>query len=464
MNGFSSFLLSEDNLTSVLSTALRHGGQYADIFVEDTSVQSMELQDGLVSQAQRSLLHGAGVRVINGEQTGYAYTMDLDLPSLLHAAEFAGSIVQSSSHFVQVPSPLKGFRGMDVTEETELEVLAMRSLLMDIERKTHECDPRIICVKAILSQRFQHVWFVNSLGESCVDCRPRTTFSLNVVMEQDGKTQMGHASEMLQMGASFITEDRICRIINQAVHNASFLFDAVQPSGGEMTVVMASGGSGILLHEAIGHAFEADFIRKGTSIFTDKLGKEICSKDITIVDDGTQPYDVGFLHYDDEGIPGQRTVLVHEGRLESYIHDRISARYFGVRPTGNGRRDSFRSVPQPRMRSTYMLSGQASEEDIIRSVKYGIYAQNFTNGQVQIGAGDFTFYMKQGYLIENGRLTRPVRDVNIIGNGPRALQDIHMIGNNLCINHSASMCGKGGQSVPVSQGLPTVRIDKLIVG
>ena len=231
-----------------------------------------------------------------------------------------------------------------------------------------------------------------------------------------------------------------------------------------MPVVMAAGSSGILLHEAIGHAFEADFIRTGDSIFTGKLGQQICHPSISIVDDGTLPGDAGMLRYDDEGIPGQRTVLVHEGKLNSYLYDRISAKHFGVKPTGNGRREIFRCTPIPRMRSTYMLPGEAQEEDIIRSVKRGIYAQSFTNGQVQIGAGDFTFFMKTGYLIEDGKLTRPLRDLNIIGNGPEALRRISMVGDNLRIDHSASMCGKEGQKVAVSQGLPTVLIDKLIVG
>jgi TldD protein len=194
------------------------------------------------------------------------------------------------------------------------------------------------------------------------------------------------------------------------------------------------------------------------------MGQHICRPEVTIVDDGTQAEDVGCLRWDDEGIPGQRTVLVDKGVLNSYMHDRISARHYGVEPTGNGRRESFRHAPQPRMRSTYMMAGESNPEDIIRSVKKGIYAQVFTNGQVQIGAGDFTFYMKQGYLIEDGRLTQPIRDINVIGNGPRALADISMVGNDLLIDHSASMCGKGGQSVPVSQGLPTVLVDKLVVG
>ena len=252
--------------------------------------------------------------------------------------------------------------------------------------------------------------------------------------------------------------------MEEAVSRTAFLFTAKQIRGGEMPVVMAAGASGILMHEAIGHSFEADFIRTGESIFADKIGEMICAPCINIVDDGTLSYDAGFLHFDDEGVLGERTVLVDHGRLNSYMHDRITAKFYGVKPTGNGRRESFRYPPQPRMRSTNMLEGDASEEDIIHSVKRGIYAQTFTNGQVQIGAGDFTFFMKQGYLIENGHLTQPIRDMNIIGNGPRVLKDISIVGNNLKIDHSAYMCGKGGQSIPVSQGLPTVLVKRLVVG
>ena len=231
-----------------------------------------------------------------------------------------------------------------------------------------------------------------------------------------------------------------------------------------MPVVMGAGSSGILLHEAIGHAFEADFNRKNVSIFSDLLGKKICNADINVVDDGTVEFARGSINFDDEGIESQRTYIVREGVLESYLHDRISARYYNVKPTGNGRRQSFRYAPMPRMRVTYMESGTSREEDMIAQVKQGVYVDNFSNGQVQIGAGDFTFFVKTGYLIENGKLTQPIKDINIIGNGPKALGYITMVGNNLKVDESAWTCGKDGQSVPVGQGLPSVLISKLTVG
>ena len=436
---------------------------YSDIFIEDTNISSMVLQDGKVSQAQQVCLYGAGIRAVQGTETSYAYTMDTSEKAMLQAAKFAGSMFGRGDIGVQklsVKSPT--LKAGPLREG--LEGSSLRQLLLQVEERARALDDSVVKVKAYVSQRMQEVQFEASDGTAFHDFRPRTSLSVNTVMERGGKTQMGYASRMLQMGAEFFSDALIDEVVREAISRTDFLFSASQIEGGEMPVVMAAGSSGILLHEAIGHAFEADFIRTGDSIFTGKLGKQICHPSISIVDDGTQPGDVGMLRYDDEGIPGQRTVLVENGRLNSYLYDRISARHFGVKPTGNGRRESFRCVPIPRMRSTYMLPGQAKEEDIIRSVKRGIYAQSFTNGQVQIGAGDFTFFMKTGYLIEDGRLTRPLRDLNIIGNGPEALRRISMVGDNLKIDHSASMCGKEGQKVAVSQGLPTVLIDKLIVG
>jgi TldD protein len=455
------FPLTQEELHSILSTALSRGGEYADIFLEDTRISSLELQDGTVSQAQQVMLYGAGIRVVQGTQTGYAYTMDLSLEAMNQAARFAGSL-PCNGNTIEIPSlkptPL-------LTPETPLlEPDASKSILLSINRRAHEISPLVVRVKATIAQRMQNIKFVCSEGTGFTDRRPRTTLFISVVMQKDGNTQMGYGSRMYQRGAEFITPELVEELLQESIQQALFLFDAKQIEGSEMPVVMAAGSSGILMHEAIGHAFEADFIRTGESIFSGKLGQRICDSHITIVDDGTLPNDAGMLRYDDEGTPGQKTILVDKGILTNYMHDRISARHFGVQSTGNGRRESFRHMPLPRMRSTYMCAGEATEEDIIHSVKRGIYAQTFTNGQVQIGAGDFTFFMKKGWLIENGRLTTPLRDMNIIGNGPQALQHIGMVADNLRIDHSAGMCGKGGQRVGVSQGLPTVLVDKLVVG
>lgn len=423
------FLISERDLRSRLSSNISRGIDFADIFCEHTNIRSMELQDSMVSQATESLICGTGIRQVTGNLQEYSLIDPIPVDS----------------------------------QDSGIEPTTLRDHLLNLEQKIQDIAP---CrIKAAIALRDQNIMVASTDGHFAVDYRPTTSLIIRVIMEQNGHHEAGFVTESMQMSPQeFFTSERIDRLAKEAVENTRFLFDAQRIDGGEMPVVMAAGAGGILLHEAIGHAFEADFVRQGTSIFSGQLGKMICNPNINIVDDGTLLGDAGHLEYDDEGIPSQCTYLVREGRLNSFLHDRISARHFGIESTGNGRRESFRNTPQPRMRSTYMLSGQEDPQDIIRGIKRGILATQFTNGQVQIGAGDFTFYMKRGWLIEDGHLTRPLRDMNIIGNGPQALKDISHIGNDLQIAHHASMCGKGGQSVPVSQGLPTVQIDKLIVG
>ena len=296
------------------------------------------------------------------------------------------------------------------------------------------------------------------------DYRPMVTLGVQCIMESNGKIENAYASRAFRMGTEFLTDELIDELANESVKKTSILFEAVKPKGGEMPVVMGAGGSGILLHEAIGHAFEADFNRKNTSIFSDQLNKKICNEHINVVDDGTIPFNRGSVNIDDEGIEGQKTYIVKDGVLTSYLHDRISAKHYGIRSTGNGRRESFRQMPMPRMRATYMEDGNVTEEEMIASVKKGIFADVFTNGQVQIGAGDFTFFVKSGYLIEDGKLTQPIKDINIIGNGPKALADITMVGNNYKMDNGTWTCGKDGQSCPVTCGMPSALVSKLTVG
>ena len=262
----------------------------------------------------------------------------------------------------------------------------------------------------------------------------------------------------------YYSADRISRVVKEAVDRTVILFEAVPAPAGEMPVVLAAGSSGILLHEAIGHGMEADFNRKGVSIYADKIGKPIAKSFVNIVDEGTQEGARGAINVDDEGNAAGRTTLVQDGVLTTYLHDTISAKHYKVAPTGNGRRESYQYAPMPRMRSTYMLPGPHRRDEIIASVKKGIYCSNFTNGQVQIGAGDFTFYVKNGYMIEDGKLTRPIKDVNIIGNGPKVLEQVDMVSDDLSIDEGGWTCGKDGQSVPVSQGMPTVRVASITVG
>ena len=317
---------------------------------------------------------------------------------------------------------------------------------------------------AMLGYSMSEILMYNSLGELCEDIRPMASLSVSVVFVSGGSVQTKSASRSFRMGAEFFTDGLIDAVAAEATSGIDAMFEARRPAGGQMSVVMGAGASGILLHEAMGHAFEADFNRKGQSIFAGKIGRQICRKGINIVDDATLPHFRGSCNYDDEGVPGQKTYMVTDGVLTSYLHDRISAGFYGVAPTGNGRRESFRYNPIPRMRSTYMENGSDGTcEDLIKMAGSGIYVDEFANGEVKIGEGDFTFYVKSGFLIENGRLTMPVKDINIIGNGPQALADIVAVAGDLKVDPGRWTCGKG-QSAPVSCGIPSVLIKNLTVG
>jgi TldD protein len=283
-------------------------------------------------------------------------------------------------------------------------------------------------------------------------------------MVENGQTQTGRSSRGFRKGFEFLTNDIIDLMARETVDSGDILFRAITPRGGSMPVVFGAGSSGIFLHEAIGHAFEADFIRTNTSIYSDMLGKKIANEHVTVVDNPTVMFNRGSMNIDDEGIYGKNTTIVENGILTSFLHDRISSKHFGIEPTGHGRRQSFRHIAIPRMTVTYMLAGNMEESDIIASVDQGIFVDQFTNGQVQIGAGDFTFFVRTGYLIENGKLTTPIKDVNIIGNGPRAMADITMVGNNLEIDNGTWTCGKAGQGVPAGMGQPSALVSSLTVG
>jgi TldD protein len=308
------------------------------------------------------------------------------------------------------------------------------------------------------------ILIATSDGRIVHDLQPMTSLGLSCVAEEGGRKETNGYNVAARDGFSFYDEERLERLVREAVDRTTILFSAAPAPAGEMQVVLAAGSSGILLHEAIGHGMEADFNRKNTSIYADKIGKKIANPLVSIVDDGTVAAARGAINVDDEGNASENTLLVDKGVLATYLHDEISAKHYKVKPTGNGRRESYRSAPLPRMRSTYMLNGPHTSEEIIGSVKNGIYCNNFSNGQVQIGAGDFTFYVKNGFLIEDGKLTRPIKDVNIIGNGPKVLEQIDMVGNDCKIDEGGWTCGKDGQSVPVSQGMPTVRVQSMTVG
>ena len=470
MNTYSHYLdifkVTEQQLQSLVGTALSRGGDFADLYFEHTTFFNLILRDGNVSSGGFHTDYGVGIRVLKGEKTGYAYSENLEMSEMIKAAEAASAIAQAGG------SSLSYGRAAGCTTPDlypmqqnwrDMQASAFLPFLLDLEKKITSKDSRIIKVMARLSDSVSDVLMYNSFGELTCETRPMGSLSVTVVFQQDGKTENRSISRSFRMGAELISPALIEEIATEAVKGIDERFEAIRPKGGQMSVVMGAGPSGVLLHEAMGHAFEADFNRKGQSIFSEKMGTRVCPKGVNVVDDGTLTNNRGACGYDDEGVPGQKTYMVTDGILTSYLHDRISAAWYGVAPTGNGRRENFRYNPIPRMRATYMESGNAEPEGIIASVSKGIYVEELSNGQVKIGEGDFTFFVKSGYLIENGRLTAPIKDINIIGNGPQALADIVAVGNDLKIDNGTWTCGKE-QSVAVSCGMPTILVSSLTVG
>ena len=460
------FKVTEAQLQELTATALAHGGDYCDLYFEHTTFFNLLLKDSIVSSGGFHTDFGVGIRVLKGEKTGYAYSENTEMKDMLGAAKAASAIATGSSAAKREYLPVRN-RTQDLYPIQEnwrdKGANAFLPFLTDLEKAILAKDNRIVKVIIRLSDSVSDVLMYNSLGELTFDTRPMGSVSVTTVFQQDGKTENKSVSRSFRIGAEFISPALLDEIAEEAVKGIDHRFEAIRPKGGQMSVVMGAGASGILLHEAMGHAFEADFNRKGQSIFSDKLGQRVCPEGVNVVDDGTVAYNRGSGNYDDEGVPGEKTYMIHDGVLCSYLHDRISASWYGVAPTGNGRRENFRYNPIPRMRATYMESGNADPEGIIASVKEGIYVDEFSNGQVKIGEGDFTFFVKSGYLIENGRLTAPVKDINVIGNGPQALSDILAVGNDLKIDNGTWTCGKE-QSVPVSCGMPTVLVSSLTVG
>ena len=459
------FKVSEEQLRTLTDTALAKGGDFSDLYFEHTTYFNLLLKDGVVSSGGFHVDFGVGIRVLKGEKTGYAYSENTEMKDMLEAAK-AASAIAAGTCGSRIYAPVKD-KAYDLypTQQNWRACSADNFLpfLKELEKEVFSKDSRIIKVIARMSDSVSDVMMYNSLGELTCDTRPMGSVTVTAVFEQDGKTENKTASRSFRMGAELIGPALVKELVEDVVKGIDERFAAARPKGGQMPVVMGAGASGILLHEAMGHAFEADFNRKGQSIFSDKMGKQVCPKGVNVVDDGTVSFNRGSGNYDDEGVPAQKTYMIRDGVLESYLHDRISASWYGVEPTGNGRRENFRYNPIPRMRATYMESGNVDPASIIADVKEGIYVDEFSNGQVKIGEGDFTFFVKSGFLIENGRLTTPVKDINIIGNGPQALADIVAVGNDLKIDNGTWTCGKE-QSVPVSCGMPTVLVSNLVVG
>ena len=463
---FSHFGVDEGLLRASFDKALSRGGDWAELFFEHRIGHHVGLQDGAVNRAYSAISLGVGIRVIRGDQTGYAYTEDLSRNSVLDAAGTAAVVAEGHAKpgpqsFNVTPTPDRYPINGDWAK---VGISQKMPILQSVNDRLFAADNRILKAEVGFADSESAILVVDSNGAMRFDRQPMTRISVNCTAEMKGQRESNSMNLAGRHGFDYYSDARLDWLVNEAVERTTFLFEAKPAPAGALPLVLSAGSSGILLHEAIGHGMEADFNRKNISVYSDRLNQNIAPKDVTIVDDGTQANARGSINIDDEGANGQRTVLVENGVLRTYMHDRISAQYYGVEPTGNGRRQSFRHAPLPRMRNTYMMPGPNTPEEIIGSVKRGIYAKTFTNGQVMIGAGDFTFYIKTGYLIEDGKLTQPIKDTNIIGNGPDVLQKTDMVGNDFEFDEGGWVCGKDGQSVPVSLGMPTVRVSEITIG
>jgi len=461
------FGITDDLCRRVLSTALSKGGDYADLYFEHTIANYVMLEDGKVNQAYGNVALGVGIRTVKGDQVGYGFTQDLTPESMLAAAATAATIADASPN-----KPAGEFVTPKLANHYPLERLltsvpleSKLPLVQSLNEKCFARSPLVAKVNAIFHDEQKRVMIVTSDGIRVEDLLPKNWLMASVVAAKDGKREQAGWHLGGRKDFSFYTPALIDEIAREAVDRVVVLFDAVQPPAGEMPVVLGPGVTGILLHEAIGHGMEADFNRKGISTYATMIDKQVAEPFVTIIDDGTNDGLTGSLNVDDEAIPGQKTVLVQDGILRSYMHDRISAKHYKVQPTGNGRRQSYEHFVIPRMRNTYMLPGPATPDEVIKSAGQGIYVQDVSNGQVKIGEGDFAFYVSQGRLIEDGKLTAPIKDVNIMGNGPKMLRNITMVANNLEMSRGgAGFCGKDGQRVPVGFGLPTCLVKSMTVG
>lgn len=451
----------------VLERALARGGDFADLYWQRSTVEVLELEDDEVGRAVVTVRMGTGVRVVQGDRTGHAYTEEATPEALMAAAGTASLIARGAAGAVSgrlAPVAVAG-RYAARTVMTEVDVSSKVAMLRRANATARRADPRVERVQVLLQDVLDEVVVYTSDGRISADARPRAGLLVSVVAARNGRRERASYHRGGRRGAEFFTDSEVDAIATEAVRRTVVLFEAVTPPAGTMPVVLAPGSSGILLHEAIGHGLEADFARKRVSVYADRVGQRVCSELCTIVDDGTIEGDSGQLRFDDEGTPTERTVLIEKGVLRSYMHDRMSAAAMAMRPTGNGRRESYRHIVVPRMRTTYMEPGPHSPEEILRSVDRGIYAVAFSNGQVEIGGGDFSFYVSLGYLIEKGKVTAPIKDVNLIGNGPEVLSRVTMVGSDLAIEPGGfGHCGKRGQQVPVGFGLPHVKVSAIAVG
>lgn len=459
--------LDERNLSKTLGGMMQGGVDYADLYFQVSRNESWTLEDGIIREGSFNLDQGVGVRANSGEKTGFAYSDELLLPALEQAAGAARAIArQGQDKRVQAwnrTSAKSLYSSSDPT--SSIDDAQKTTLLSEIDAATRDLDSRVEQVIVSLASSQDLILLAASDGTMAADIRPLIRLNVSVILEQDGRREQGYAGGGARTDLNyFLDGDMPMDFAREAVRQAIVQLEAQAAPAGSMPIVLGPGWPGILLHEAVGHGLEGDFNRKGTSAFSGKVGQKVASTLCTIVDDGTLPDRRGSLTVDDEGTPGQYSVLVEDGILKGYMQDKLNARLMGVESTGNGRRESFAHTPMPRMTNTYMLAGPHDPEEIIASVDKGIYAPNFGGGQVDITSGKFVFSASEAYLIENGKITTPIKGAMLIGDGPEALTKISMVGNDLQLDSGVGTCGKEGQSVPVGVGQPTLKIDEITVG
>jgi TldD protein len=465
---FDRYGLTYGDIDKLLATALARGGDYADLYFEYRVANSVNIEEEIVKQAAKSISQGVGVRVIIGDKTGYAYTDEIAFDAIRHAAETASHIARSGGS--------KRIAGVNATPTalnlypvqvpvSSIELSRKIELIKQGDRAARGVDPRIREVQASVNDEIKHVMIASSDGRLVGDVQPLARFGISCIADDDGNLQVGRAGGGGRIGIdSFETEMTPARFAREAARQAVIQLDAVAAPAGTMEVVLGPGWPGILLHEAVGHGLESDFNRKETSAFSGLIGQRVASELCTVVDDGTIPDRRGSLNIDDEGEPTSRTVLIEDGILRAYMSDYLNAGLTKSGRTGNGRRQSYKFMPLPRMTNTFMLAGRDAREDIIRSVKRGLYAVQFGGGQVDITSGEFAFSASEAYLIEDGKVTAPVKGATLRGNGPQALKHVTAVGNDLELDPGVGICGKDGQNVPVGVGIPTIKISEMTVG
>ncbi|MEW6478356.1 MAG: metalloprotease TldD [Pseudomonadota bacterium] len=462
------FGLTTDHLQRALGEIMSHGADDADLYFQTTRSEGWSLEEGIVKTGSFSIDQGVGVRAVSGEKTAFAYSDDLSWDSLLDAARTVRAISgQGQSRRVRaraakVAKSRSLYPGVDPIGT--LDSTAKVALLEKVEKLAKAKDPRVVQVMAGLAAEHDVVLVARADGTLAADVRPLIRLSVTVIAELNGRREIGSSGGGGRFGLAYFDEAMVQSYVDEAVAAALTNLEARPAPAGEMTVVLGPGWPGVLLHEAVGHGLEGDFNRKGSSAFSGRIGQRVAAKGVTVLDDGTIADRRGSLNVDDEGQPSQKNVLIEDGILRGYIQDAMNARLMGVKPTGNGRRESYAHVPMPRMTNTYMLGGDKSPDEIVASIRKGLYATNFGGGQVDITSGKFVFSASQAFWVENGQIQYPVKGATIIGNGPDALTRVSMIGNDMRLDSGVGTCGKEGQSVPVGVGQPTLRIDGLTVG